>query len=38
MFKAIRLLGFLPEDKIDVDQYEQILEMIFERMPIFLVL
>lgn len=31
MFKAIRLLGFLPEDKIDVDQYEQILEMIFEE-------
>lgn len=31
VFKAIRLLGFLPEDKIDVEQYQQILETIFKE-------
>lgn len=31
IFKAIRLLGFLPENKIDVDQYQQILEIIFDE-------
>lgn len=31
LLKAIRLLGFLPEEKIDVDQYQQILERIFEK-------
>ena len=31
VFKAIRLLGFLPEDKIDVKQYQQILKTIFEE-------
>lgn len=28
--RAIRLLGFLPEGKIDVEQYQQVLEEIFE--------
>lgn len=31
LLKAIRLLGFLPENKIDVDQYQKILEEIFEE-------
>ena len=31
LLKAIRLLRFLPEEKIDVDQYQQILERIFEK-------
>ena len=33
MLKAIRLLGYLPENKIDVDQYQEILEEIFEENP-----
>ena len=31
LLKAIRLLGCLPEDKIDVNQYQSILEMIFNE-------
>lgn len=31
LLKAIRLLGCLPEDKIDVEQYQRILEMIFSE-------
>lgn len=31
MLKAIRLLGCLPKDKIDIDQYQNILETIFKE-------
>ena len=31
LMRAMRLLGSLPEDKIDVNQYQKILEAIFEE-------
>lgn len=33
LVRAMRLLGSLPEDKIDVDQYQKILEEIFKENP-----
>ena len=37
LLKAIRLLGFLPEEKIDVDQYQQIFrEQYSKKMSIYL--